>query len=125
MSSQSLVCIYIPATKPAWADLIDMVRKDGQDRPLRIIDFITSHSDDKCNDFADLLLRDHNLVEGLHNDYKDKKAFVRAVLKKWTRTVSGAVSCTWKSLVRIMKGADLDEVTVQEIENNMQLHKGD
>ena len=117
----NLACIYSPG--PKWADLIKMDRKDGQKASLRIIDFIATQSDDKCDDFAELLLNDHNAVEGLRQESKDKKAFIRAVLKKWMRSdhkgADGVEPCTWESLIKIMKDADLDGVTVQAIENNI------
>ena len=100
-------------------DLITIDRKDGQGK-LRIIDFIVTHSESKVDDFAHLLLKDHNVVRGLHNDNKDKREFVRAVLKRWVSTDGRpAVPRTWKSLIEVMRDADLDGVTVMDIENNL------
>ena len=112
--------IYInPAVKPAWKDLIEMDRKDGKGK-LRIIDFISTHSFSKVADFANLLLIDRVIVQGLHEDNKDKKQFVRAVLNEWISNVnSHAVPCTWESLVQVMKSAALDGVTVRDIEANV------
>ena len=112
--------IYIiPAAKPEWKDLIEMDRKDGKGK-LRIIDFISTHPSSKVDDFADLLLIDHVIVQGLHEDKKDKKQFVRAVLKEWISNLNGyAVPCTWESLVQVMRSSALDGVTVRDIEANV------
>ena len=100
-------------------DLIAIDRNDGQGK-LRIIDFIVTHSESKVDDFAHLLLKDHNVVRGLHNDNKDKREFVRAVLKRWISTEGQpTVPRTWKSLIKVMRDADLDGVTVTDIENNL------
>ena len=92
---------------------------DGKGQ-LRIIDFVSTHSFSQVDDFAQLLLKDRVKVQGLHEDNKDKKQFIRAVLKEWISNVnSHAVPCTWKSLVQVMKSAALDGVTVQDIEANV------
>ena len=101
--------------------LIAIDRKDGQGE-LCIIDFIVTHSEAKVEDFAQLLLKDHNVVRGLHNDNKDKEDFVRAVLKSWVSTKgrhAGQRTCTWKSLIEVMRYADLDRILVTDIENNL------
>ena len=96
-----------------------MDQKDGKGK-LRIIDFISTHSSSKVDDFAQLLLKDRVIVQGLHEDKTDKKQFVRAVLKEWISNVnSHAVPCTWESLVQVMKSAALDGVTVRDIEANV------
>ena len=44
--------------------------------------------------------------------------FLRAVLKKWIRTVGGPPALhTWKSLVKCMKSAHLDTHAVETIED--------
>ena len=109
----------LAAAKPELGDLITIDRKDGQGK-LRIIDFIVTHSESKVDDFAQLLLKDHNAVRGLHNDNKEKKEFVRAVLKRWVSTDDHhTVPRTWRSLIEVMRDADLDGVTVTDIENNL------
>ena len=118
---KQLCTLYLinPAARPEWKDLIEMDRKDGKGT-LRIIDFIATHSPSKVDDFAQLLLNDHVLVQGLHEDKKDKKEFVRAVLKEWISNVDGhAVPCTWESLLQLMKRAALDGVTVRDIKANV------
>ena len=96
-----------------------MDRKHGKGK-LRIIDFIATHSSTKVDDFANLLLSDRVLVQGLHKDHKDKEQFVRAVLNEWISNVNDhAVTCMWESLVKVMKSAGLDGVTVQDIEANV------
>ena len=109
----------LAAARPGIGDLIAIDQKDRQGK-LHIIDFIVTHSESKVDDFAHLLLKDHNVVRGLHHDNKDKREFVRAVLKKWVSTDGRpAVPRTWESLIEVMKDADLDEVTVIDIENNL------
>ena len=109
----------VTSAQPELGDLIEKKRKDGQGT-LRIIDFIATHTDAKIDDFAELLLKDRVAVEGLHNDNKEKIQFVRAVLKKWIRDVSGpGVPRTWESLVEVMKNAGLDGLGAQEIEDNV------
>ena len=101
------------------SDLIAIGRKDGQGK-LRIINFIVTHSESKVDDFAQLLMNDHNVVQGLHNKNEKKEEFVRAVLKRWVSTDGQpAVPRTWKSLIEVMKDADLDEVMVMNIEKNL------
>ena len=107
-----------PAASLEWDNLIEIDPRDGQGRPLRVIDFIVDHSVSKVDDFAQLLLKDHVAVEGLHNKSEDKEEFVRAVLKKWIRTVGGpAAPRTWKSLVKCMKSARLDALGIKNIED--------
>ena len=104
---------------PQWNDLISIDRKDGQGT-LRIIDFIANHDDSQCDDFAHLLLNDRVAVQGLHVDNEKRKKFVRSVLETWFSAEGGpAVSRTWESLVKAMKDAGLDPVTVSIIEANV------
>lgn len=60
-------------------------------------------------------------MKSLHNENKGKKKeFVRTVLKKWISAVGGpAVPCTWKSLIKVMKSADMDEIKIQDIKANV------
>ena len=113
-----------PAASLEWGNLIEIDPRDGQDRPLHVIDFIVNHSVSKVDDFAQLLLKDHVAVEELHNKSENKKEFVRAVLKKWIRTVGvPAAPRTWKSLVKCMKSARLDQLGVQNIEDNVTVYQ--
>ena len=99
-------------------ELILFHRKEGD--PLRILDFIASHSTAKCNDFAHLLLRDTPTVRNLRKENISDDLFVRAVLERWIATNGDpAVPRTWESLIKIMSNADLDGVTVQNIEANV------
>ena len=113
---------FLPAVtlaQPELNDLIAKKRRDGQGT-LHITDFIATHSDAMIDDFAHLLLKDPVAIQGLHNDNKEKTQFVRAVLRKWIRDVSGpAVPRTWESLVEVMKNAGLDGLGVQDIENDV------
>ena len=59
---------------------------------LCVIDFIGNHSDSKIDEFAQLLLKVHVPVEGLHNKSREKEEFVYAVLKKRIKTVGGPIA---------------------------------
>ena len=90
--------------KPEWRDLLKIDRKDGS--TLHIINSIAEYEVWQCEEFADLLLRDSSTVKGIREQNKDKKLFVRAVMKTWHDSEGGpAVECTWENLIECMESA--------------------
>lgn len=81
---------------------------------LRIIDFILSHPEDLCTDFAHMLLSDSTKVRRLTESHKQKERLVRAVLESWTSNANRS----WSDLIEAMSGAGLEERTVKALREN-------
>ena len=100
-----------------------MKKKDGSGEDLRIIDWITSHDHTECVDFAYKLLNDRLSVRTLNKNCKNDNEFVRAVLDKWLGRddddKKGSLSCTWETLVKCVKEADLDGEFLKLLRENV------
>lgn len=112
-----IVFFPLVAEGPQFEQLIEFDRKNGIGT-IRIIDFITSHTDIVCDDFAEMLLKDDIIVRGLKEDYPNKKRFVREVLRKWISNVDEK-ECTWEKLMKSMTRAGLRGSYIREIGNNI------
>ena len=53
-----------------------------------ITQFIGLHSDAICNSFADLLLKDHEVVQMIRRSNKDNEDFVPDVLRRWFESLN-------------------------------------
>ena len=106
--------------RPTFGQLI--VLKSSGGSVLRIIDFITSYDQCKCNDFAQILLGDYVRVRKHQNDSKGSKdMFVREVLRDWLSrdddTVDRTVPRTWNDFAECLEKSGLDGVFVKAIKD--------
>ena len=105
------------------SELIHITKPDG--KRLRIMNDISSHPLHKCSQFAEVLLKNHLLVQKLGRDNKSEEAFIKAVLDEWLSSVEGpAVPCTWLNLIECMKKVDMNGVFIQDIEDVLMLPTG-
>ena len=119
--NQCLLFVFNLAAAPAaWHDLIQIKPWDGFGK-RSIAESIALHSPVLCDNFANLLLKDHLLVKSLrrNNPGNDSLPFVQAVLEKWFYKSGSAVPCTWESLLECMKGAGLDGPMIELIRKHM------
>ena len=101
-------------------ELISSRKRDGSEGELRIIEWITSHSDGQCKDFAYLLLKDRLLVRKLSKQHFYTEEFVRAVLERWlSRDNDDEEPCTWEALVQCAQDAGFDEEFVKLLRDNI------
>ena len=105
-------------------DLISMKRRDGSDKNLEIIRWITAHDSGQCDDFGHKLLKDKLAMKILRKKHKDDDdKFIRAVLKKWLSRNdddrTGSLPCTWEALVQCADEAGLDGEFVKLLRDNV------
>ena len=106
------------------SDLISMKRRDGSEKKLEIIRWITSHTSTKCDDFVHKLLNDRLTMRELRKKCgKDDDAFVRAVLDKWVsrddNSKEGSLPCTWDTLVQCVDESGLDGDFLKLLKDNV------
>ena len=109
----------ITADRPKSHELTTLRKDDGT--KLSVTDWITSHEQWRCVDFANMLLRDDVLVRRYQNDGMGKDEFVRTVLRDWlSRDDSDqlndtAVPRTWAALAECVTDAGLDGALAKAI----------
>ena len=105
-------------------DLISIKRRDGSDKDLEILDWITAHDSNQCDNFGHKLLKDRLAMKKLRKEHKDDDdKFIRAVLKKWLSRddddKKGSLPCTWEALVQCAQKAGLDGEFVKLLRDNV------
>lgn len=118
----TFIAMFTLVARPTMDELI-CIKKEDSTGSLRIIDWITSHTSAKCDDFAHKLLKDSVANMKLRKKTGGDDEFVRDVLKNW---LSGpnidpgdkAVPCTWEDLVQCVEEAGLDGELVKAIRDN-------
>ena len=105
-------------------DLISMKRRDGSDKDLEILDWITAHDSSQCDNFGHKLLEDRLAMKKLRKKHKDDDdKFIRAVLEKWLSRddddKKGSLPCTWEALVQCAQEAGLDGEFVKLLRDNV------
>ena len=88
-----------------------------------MIEWITSHEQWKCVDFANMLLRDGVLVRKIEIEHKDKDDFVRIVLRDWLShddddSTDLAVPRSWSALAECVNDAGLDGALAKAIRDS-------
>ena len=104
-------------------ELISLKKPDSCAKQLKVIEWITSHEQWKCVDFASVLLRDDVIVKKLQNEHKEKDDFVRIVLRDWLSRDDGdstdsAVPRTWSALAECVSDAGLDGALAKAIRDS-------
>ena len=114
----STALFYDTADRPKQHELILIKNADGN--KLEVIEWITSHEQWRCVDFADMLLKDDVLIRRYQNSNMGKDEFVRAVLRDWLSRDDGdstdsAVPRTWSALAGCVSDAGLDGALAKAI----------
>ena len=114
----STVPFYDIADRPKQHELIKIKNSDGT--KLEVIQWITSHEQWRCIDFADMLLKEDALVRRYKNSNMGKDEFVRTVLRNWLSrddddSTDSAVPRTWSALAECVSDAGLDGALVKAI----------
>ena len=118
----------ITADRPKSHELTTLRKDDGT--KLSVTNWITSHEQWRCGDFANLLLRDDVLVRRYQNGGMGKDEFVRTVLRDWlSRDDSDqlndtAVPRTWAALAECVTDAGLDGALTKAIRDTCTLSSG-
>ena len=109
LNDSLLSCYFVViADKPTIQELTILRKGDGS--KLEVIKWITAHEEWKCEDFANLLLRDDVQVKAYLSDRMGKNNFVRTVLKDWLARDDDdelAVPRTWEALTKSISDAGL------------------
>ena len=111
---QLLLLTPTPAVEPTWNDLIVIQPWDGFGNQS-IASAIAFHTRVECDRFADLLLKNHLLVESTRRACPANDLFIQKVLDMWYKRSGSAIPCTWKDLIGCMKGAGLDSHIIEII----------
>ena len=116
------------ADRPKMIELISLKKPDSFAKQLKVIEWITSHDQWECVDFASMLLRDEVIVRKLQNEHKEKGEFVRIVLWDWLSRDDGdstdsAVPRTWSALAECVSDAGLDGALAKAIRDSYSLGK--
>ena len=106
------------------SDLISMKMRDGSEKTLKIMEWISSHESTQCTSFAHKLLNDRLSVKKLRKKYdKDDDEFVRAVLENWVSrnddSKEGSLPCTWDTLVQCVDESGLDGEFLKLLKDNV------
>ena len=120
----SSVLFYDTADRPKPHELLSIKKADGT--KLKVTEWITSHEQWRCVDFANMLLRDDVLVRRYQNSDIEKDEFVRAVLRDWLSRDDGdstdsAVPRTWSALAECVSDAGLDGALAKAIRDTCPL----
>ena len=120
----SCILVHYAVPRPTINDLINLKRKDGSRKKLRIIEWITAHKSAKCNDFAQMLLNDRVTVMKLCKRHNDDDEFVQAAFNKWLSRddddeEEDSIPCTWEALVKCVDDAGLNRDLLKELRNNV------
>ena len=117
-----IICIFVftPAKGPKLLAELTKVRDNWPGFGKKsIADFISWHTNAECNSFANLLLKDNDLVGRIRRNYRDNEDFVPDVLGRWLGGQGDAIACTWENMLKCMEDAGLKPHSVKIIRENL------